>query len=117
VPSTATCFPLGDRAVAAIQSFFPGPGMRSLRSVARNLAPGVTWTRYHSVADGIAGGCGFGLAPRTNVRSSTAADTVTNLSVPNARTVSSRLPVRVSPSTAVREPGTFAKLSPPGKAR
>src|ERR1700733_7709605 len=88
VPSRATSFPLGDTAVCATQSFFPGPGMRSFRSVARNLAPGVRWTRYHSVGDGMAGGCGFGLAPRTKVRSSAAADTVTNLSLPNARMVS-----------------------------
>ena len=109
--------PLGDTAVCATQSSLPGPGMRSFRSVPRNLAPGVTWTRYHSVADGMAGGCGFGLAPSTNVRSSAAADTVTNLSLPNARMVSGFLPVSVLPTTAVREPGTFAKLFPPGSAR
>ena len=93
-----------------------GAGTRSLRTVAVNTRPGRTRTRYQVVADGTAGGSRPGAAPRTNVRSSAAADTVTNLSFPDGRTVSSFVPVNVSASTAVGAPGTFAKLSAPGSA-
>ena len=95
-----------------------GAGTRSLRTVAAIAPPrpGRTRTRYQVVADGTAGGSRPGAAPRTNVRSSAAADTVTNLSFPNGRTVSSFVPVNVSATTAVGAPGTFAKLSAPGSA-